>query len=490
MIKKLIFISVLFSSFCSFSFSQTITRGPDFGEIYILGLSKSGLEATIYHSTDFGETIECMDSISQNTYWIETIEADKTAGRLYFVTALGGLHYSSNYGQYGSWDFRQADISWNVCAGIVEGQIYNTFNSHSNDYGITFYSHQANGFFGGLKYTEIDVLENNGYVLVNKWGVSDSVYLLKTNDNFENLVLDTVYNFGYSDNITLSHSIEEGELFMFNTNSDFSKLWYSNNFANNWVELNSLNFKDSDIFRKGFECGQTNGELYFVLHFVSSMWQDVNSYILYSIDYGISFNLYHPLSYGEQPLLSNFSAKAVDNEVLDLESCDSVYYVNGEMPLNVQFYNYSIGNIITYEWDFNNDGEIDSYELSPTYTYADTGWYSINLTVYNENDTNSFFRKDYVFVYIATGLTELSTEENIIHCYPNPFSEKIEIYGPHQYKRINIYDINGRLVKTLKPSGINCFWDGKDISGTKCNPGIYFIKLSDNSFTQKIVLTY
>ena len=87
-----------------------------------------------------------MDSISQNAYWIESIEADKTPGGLYFVTAYGGLHYSNNYGQIGSWDFRQADISWNICAGIVEGQIYNTFNSRSDDYSMNFNSHQANGF--------------------------------------------------------------------------------------------------------------------------------------------------------------------------------------------------------------------------------------------------------------------------------------------------------------------------------------------------------
>lgn len=218
--KRISLLTVLLLAIIS-SYSQNITRGPDIGKIYILGISKFGLDATIYRSTNFGETIECMDSISQNTYWIETIEADKTPGGLYFVTAYGGLHYSNNYGQFGSWDFRQADISWNICAGIVDVQIYNTFNSHSDDYGMNFNSHQANGFFGGLKYAEIDKLPNNGYVIVNKWGVSDSIYFLKTYDNFENLILDTVFNFGYSDNISLSHAIEEGELFMFNTNNDF-----------------------------------------------------------------------------------------------------------------------------------------------------------------------------------------------------------------------------------------------------------------------------
>ena len=45
--KKISFLTVLLL-FAISSFAQNITRGPDIGEIYILGLSKSGLDATIY----------------------------------------------------------------------------------------------------------------------------------------------------------------------------------------------------------------------------------------------------------------------------------------------------------------------------------------------------------------------------------------------------------------------------------------------------------
>jgi len=474
------------------SFSQNITRGPDIGEIYILGLSKSGLDATIYHSTDFGETIECMDSISQNTYWIETIEADKTSGGLYFVTAFGGLHYSNNYGQFGSWDFRQSDISWNICAGIVEGQIYNTFNSHSDDYGLNFNSHQANGFFGGLKYAEIDNLSSYGYVIVNKWGISDSIYLLKTNDNFENLLLDTVFNFGYSNSITLSHSTDEGEIYMFNTNNSFSKLWYSDDFANNWIELNNFNFYSPDFYRKGFECGQTFGELYFVLHFVSNMWQNVNTYILYSNDYGISFNLFHPLSKGEQPLLCNFSAKVEDEAIKDIKNKDSVYYVTGDMPLDVQFYNYSIGDVNTHEWDFDNDGTIDSYEENPVYIYIDTGWYSVKLTIYDDFDTNSFLRENYIYVYNLTNVDDINSNHFDISCYPNPFTDKIIFTLPKSLfdsNEVVIYDLNGKIVNNLFSYYNEIVWDGTNYSGKKCEPSIYLVKDKKQGITKKIILT-
>jgi hypothetical protein len=489
--KSINFFLTVLLLFAGSSFTQNITRGPNIGEIYILGLSKSGLDATIYHSTDFGETIECMDSISQNTYWIETIEADKTSGGLYFVTAYGGLHYSNNYGQYGSWDFRQSNISWNICAGIFEGQVYNTFNSHSDDYGVSFSTHQANGFFGGLKYAEIDNLPNFGYVIVNKWGISDSIYFLKTNDNFENLILDTVLNFGYSNNITLSHAVYEGEIFMFNTNNNFSKLWYSNNFADSWIELNTFNFNNYNFYRKGFECGQSNGELYFILHFVSNMWQNVNTYILYSTDYGISFDLFHPLSKGEQPLLCNFSAKVEGEEIIDKNN-DSVYYVTGDMPLNVQFFNYSIGEINTYEWDFNNDGIVNSYEQTPIYTYTDTGWYSVNLTVYDDYDTNSFFRENYIYVYESTDVNEYQRNTFGFSCYPNPFTDKIIFKLPNSSildkNEIVIYDSNGKIVYSLSSLNNQMVWNGTYYSEEKCKPGIYLAKDKKQGIAKKIIL--
>jgi len=475
------------------SFTQNISRGPEKGEIYILGLSKSGLDATIYRSTDFGETLECMDSISQNTYWIETIEADKTPGGIYFVTAYGGLHYSNNYGQYGSWDFRQTDISWNVCAGIVEGQVYNTFNSHSDDYGLNFCSHQVGGFFGGLKYAEVDNLSNNGYVIVNKWGVSDSIYFLKTNDNFENLILDTVFNFGYSDNITLSHATDEGEIFMFNTNNNFSKLWYSDDFAESWIELNNFNFNNSNFYRKGFECGQTYGELYFVLHFVSNLWQNVNTYILYSNDFGISFTLFNPLSTGEQPLLCNFSAKVENKEIIDIKNYDSVYYVTGDVPLTVQFYNYSIGDINLYEWDFNDDGVIDSNEENPISTYSDLGWHSVKLTIYDDLDTNVFLRENYIYIYKINSLEEKNKESSDVSFYPNPFSDKIIFTFPNhslfENSEIMIYGLNGNIINQISCFYNEAKWDGTNIKGEKCKPGIYLVKHKYQGITKKIILT-
>ena len=87
--KNLILISALFLSF--YSYSQEITRGPEIGEIYFMGPTATVLYQAIYHSTDFGESAVCVDSVSALSNTIVALTADKTPGSLYFSTMGGGF---------------------------------------------------------------------------------------------------------------------------------------------------------------------------------------------------------------------------------------------------------------------------------------------------------------------------------------------------------------------------------------------------------------
>ena len=53
----------------------------------------------------------------------------------------------------------------------------------------------------------------------------------------------------------------------------------------------------------------------------------------------------------------------------------------GNPPLTVTFTDKSTGNPISWEWDFDNDGTVDSYAQNPTHTYNNLGWYTVKLTV-------------------------------------------------------------------------------------------------------------
>ncbi len=53
----------------------------------------------------------------------------------------------------------------------------------------------------------------------------------------------------------------------------------------------------------------------------------------------------------------------------------------GLAPLTVKFNDASIGDVHSYEWDFDNDGIPDSNEKNPTWTYNTVGNYTVKLSV-------------------------------------------------------------------------------------------------------------
>jgi hypothetical protein len=82
--------------------------------------------------------------------------------------------------------------------------------------------------------------------------------------------------------------------------------------------------------------------------------------------------------------------------------------------------------------------------------------------------------------------------------YPNPFnlSTKIEFALVHSgLVSLNIYDVQGRKVKTLVSQELSAgyksiFWEGKDDLGKEVSSGVYFytLKVGDFSETKKLVL--
>jgi len=83
----------------------------------------------------------------------------------------------------------------------------------------------------------------------------------------------------------------------------------------------------------------------------------------------------------------------------------------------------------------------------------------------------------------------------LLRSYPNPFNSSTEIEYTipeigntdkgYNLTRIDIYDINGRLVKNLvhqhqMPGTYQARWDGTDDSGQNLQSGVYFTRLSYN----------
>jgi len=75
----------------------------------------------------------------------------------------------------------------------------------------------------------------------------------------------------------------------------------------------------------------------------------------------------------------------------------------GLTPHMVHFTDLSVppDSIVSWQWDFQNDGIIDSYEQNPSYSYADSGSFSVSLTVSDAHDsTDTEIRENYIRVDI------------------------------------------------------------------------------------------
>jgi hypothetical protein len=78
--------------------------------------------------------------------------------------------------------------------------------------------------------------------------------------------------------------------------------------------------------------------------------------------------------------------------------------------------------------------------------------------------------------------------------YPNPFAEetrlKIENLN-NEIMRVNIFSLDGRLVKSDIEQTSEYIWHGDNQNGQKLQPGIYICKVKSGnfSFTGKVVLS-
>ncbi|OQY29002.1 MAG: hypothetical protein B6244_05535 [Candidatus Cloacimonetes bacterium 4572_55] len=70
----------------------------------------------------------------------------------------------------------------------------------------------------------------------------------------------------------------------------------------------------------------------------------------------------------------------------------------GNAPLTVQFTDTSTGTPTSWEWDFDNNGVIDSYEQNPQWTYYQGGLFSVSLTIDDETNQDTIIKSDYITV--------------------------------------------------------------------------------------------
>ena len=101
---------------------------------------------------------------------------------------------------------------------------------------------------------------------------------------------------------------------------------------------------------------------------------------------------------GQQTASRQFDLTVNTPLVVDFEASPT----QGTAPLTVNFTDKSTGNPTSWEWDFDNDGTVDSTQQNPTYTYNNPGWYTVKLTVSDGTNSNTCVKE--MFVLVASSI--------------------------------------------------------------------------------------
>nr|NQU91880.1 T9SS type A sorting domain-containing protein [Bacteroidota bacterium] len=189
--------------------------------------------------------------------------------------------------------------------------------------------------------------------------------------------------------------------------------------------------------------------------------------------------VYHPVALGPDPIYANFIAEDTLVEPGD----------------TVQFSDLS-NDAETWEWDFDNDGTIDSYEQNPNHTYEDLGYYTVKLSITGEGGIIQDYgiRYDYIHVDNLINTDFIGGMDDKISIYPNPLRDHLNIsIRPNQTDILDlrIYDSNGKLIRFFdlekdRPQGSIL------IPVTDLQNGIYFLKMGtpEQSQTKKIIINH
>jgi hypothetical protein len=409
-----------------------------------------------------------------STTSIQFITADLTPGVLYATNLPDNLYISYNYGQEGSWIYRNSNM-YSMHRGRSEGHVYNRISKHSEDYGVTFIEHSYNGYFGTFNSSEIDNENDVGYALVYDWDIADSLFLLISYDNFESLEIQNSFDLlNYSPGHNpITRGYSPGELYMSRIDSNegilISELWYSNDYGETWCFKNYL-------LGGQIVGGHQPGEMYELRDYAQSMGEIKHTYIQHSLDYGETFTTYHTFNHGPNPHYTNFEASPTE----------------GCAPLTVQFTDLSRGSYLTgWEWDFDSDGAIDSYEQHPEYTFQDTGYYRVTLISYNDYNGKGYIKRNYIHVIDGSKITneELPNVNIKLSNYPNPFNPRTKInYDlPCNFENpiLEIFNIKGEKIRQYAISSYksSLIWDGTDSNQNQVSSGVYLYRIKANDGT-------
>jgi len=159
----------------------------------------------------------------------------------------------------------------------------------------------------------------------------------------------------------------------------------------------------------------------------------------------------------------------------------------GNVPLTVQFTDLS-ENATEWNWDFDNDGIIDSMEQNPSYTYPSAGTYTVNLTVSNAYGNDSEVKTDYIVVSTPETLDTTAPVIQSVVLFPANITAGSSInISVNVTDETDVTEVKvGGIIQLTKTDGI---WQGIIETPSSNSVGNYPLQITANDAAGNIAET-
>ena len=339
--------------------------------------------------------------------------------------------------------------------------------------------------------------------------------------------------------LTLYHSYDYGEtLTLIDSTSEFGAiaagadsggiysiigsnggLYYSSNYGNTWnyqysgIGIISSSIVPGEIFA-GFTYSQNYGSTFIIMNAngYSGWFENATGGIIAGEYYVLEQygKIYHSINYGndfvQQSNLNHIYAEDYDlrrgaqtGELFLFNKNTQKLFFSSDSGKTFYFkYQFSFQSGVGYEWYL---GIVGSQIIGEVFVIAN------KLSIYPSNEEfyiyhSADYGQSWNYHHHLTKITEESgnvvKDYYLSQNYPNPFNGEtnIEISLPNStYTEISIYNIEGKLIKTLLskklPAGkYSTKWTGINNNGKAVASGVYFYRLETPDFKQTKKMFY
>jgi len=462
---------------------------------------------TIVMSGDFGSTWSIMSSpvsSSIDAVSMGSINSIYIASNNIYYSADGGVSWSSQ-GQYNVTD---------VCVKGQQGCYAKTDEVHETQNGGILWSMMVVIPGGGDHYIAAEVIGSAMFLMGNT-DYNSFMGFRRTTDHQWRPLHGSGNFFDHLDAITF---LTEDEALAFTTNSDstINSLYRISNFVYDSIMYgfifwdythtaisNNLPERASSAVFINDSIGlyaSTGGNIYATLD-GGATWQ---------LDYQGNKHLSCLISVGDSSFIAVGDSGIIlkRNGLPSIANCHADFLILPDSFATGLYwgYNLSTGNNLQYSWSW-GDGSTDSGEY-PSHTYADSGFYTICLTVL---DTFSLctdtFCADYsilktsgmtgihqlIFVAYPVAVPVHNSTQPEWKIFPNPFSSSatIEFTLDHPSPvTIKLFSVNGKEMNTIAESNFSEGSHEVNFNRASLAAGIYFLHFitSRGVYRKKLVI--